>query len=198
METEWQNVKDPDSRAAGQRLLGRTDVPLSKEGMVRSEKLAAALQKEPLVAIHSSPLQRARVLADMVSGASGVPVVYTDALREIDFGDCEGLVFEDVEKQFPNTHHAYLSGALDIAFPNGESFPAFRARVGRWLEELVATGQDGTHLVVTHGGVTRAALCYLLGWPPETFWHIKQDYGCMNVVGVYGSVRVIERINQHV
>ena len=194
-ETEWEDVKDPESNKAGQRLLGSTDVSLSAKGRMHAEHLSQLLQGEGISYIESSPLERARVTAQAISSKINILPVFREELREINFGDCEGLTFEEVRVKFPNVHRDYLMQGSEVSFPGGESFSGFRTRVHAWLGKLCTSHDDQTVLVVTHGGVIRVALCALLGWPPETFWNLRQDYGSINVIGLYGDRRVIERIN---
>ena len=194
-ETEWGNVKDPESSTKGQRLLGWTDVALSSIGVERASNLSLRFREEGITRIETSPLKRAVLTAQMIAADISVPLVFQEDLREINFGSCEGLTFEELESKFPAVHKAYLAQGSDVVFPEGESFEGFRSRVKRWLNSLLASHDGETVLVISHGGVIRVALCLLLDWSPETFWSLRQDYGGITSIGVYGDRRIIERIN---
>ncbi len=71
-------------------VLGRADPDLTEEGHRQAELLAAALATEPVKAIVTSPLVRARQTADAIATACGVPVRVDDRLMEIDWGAWEG------------------------------------------------------------------------------------------------------------
>jgi broad specificity phosphatase PhoE len=198
-ETEWQNVKDPESQRVGQRLLGSTDVSLSSIGHKRANCMGVMLKLEGITKVEASPLKRATTTAHIISSSiSSIPVRTHEALREINFGLCEGLTFEELGEKFPETHRMYLAQGKDVSFPGGESFGSFQIRVETWLRNLLETNDNETILVVTHGGPTRVMICSLLGWPIETFWRIRQDYGGITVIGIYGERRIIERINNKV
>lgn len=66
-------------------------------------------------------------------------------------------------------------------FPDGESSADFIKRACRGLDELTGfhrlkelshrhSGKDAVSIMVCHGGVIAAAMCYLAGKPQETFW----------------------------
>jgi len=193
-ETDWEQVKNPESQSSG-RLLGSTDVGLSTRGELRARAVGTALKRENITRIVASPLKRAITTAQVIASELNLSVTTHEALREIDFGACEGLVFEELATAFPETHREYLAQGSEISFPSGESFSAFRSRVEAGLKSLLAVHDGHTILVVTHGGVIRVALCALFKWSPEMFWNIKVDYGSLTSVGVYGKKVLMERIN---
>ena len=71
-------------------VLGRADPELTEEGRRQAERLAEALAGEPVSAILTSPLLRARQTAEAVGAACGLPVTVDDRLVEIDWGTWEG------------------------------------------------------------------------------------------------------------
>ena len=78
-------------------FLGRTDPDLGEHGRSQAVSVAAAVAQRLTAspqAIISSPLRRARSSAVAVSEACGAPVTYDDRLREIDFGQWDGMTLE--------------------------------------------------------------------------------------------------------
>lgn len=198
--TVWTDTSHPLQRTVHphNRLLGSSDVPLSTQGIQQATQLGARLAQEGITHLITSPLQRAYTTAKRIAPHIGpVPMTIEPRLQEIDFGAAEGLTLPEVARRYPDVYHAYCAQGNEVEFPRGEAFSAFQERVHHWLEEFLATYQDTdeTVLIVTHGGVTRVALCILLAWPIETFWRIRQDYACINSIGVYGTQRIIEQIN---
>ena len=74
------------------RLQGHLDIPLNDVGRAQARRLAAALadEREPIDIIYSSDLARALQTAQAVADASRAPMIATSALREGDFGACQG------------------------------------------------------------------------------------------------------------
>jgi broad specificity phosphatase PhoE len=52
-------------------------------------------------AIYTSPMLRARQTADPLSRLTGVPTTLEDGLKEIGYGEWEGLRQEDVKQRWP-------------------------------------------------------------------------------------------------
>ena len=84
-----------------QRYWGRTDVALSDRGLHQAECVAARLAGEPLAAVYASDLIRAARSAEIIAAPHGLPVTACPELREIDFGEIEGLTFVEAEAKFP-------------------------------------------------------------------------------------------------
>ena len=131
----------------GGRFLGWVDEPLSAAG--RAEVLAVR-QRVTMIApdhVWSSDLSRAVESARLV--IDGEPWV-DRRLREIDFGDIEGLTWD----QLTGEHRDALGAFEAFSAPGGETLEDLRARVRSFTDGL----GPGTHLLVTHGGVIRLLL----------------------------------------
>ena len=135
-ETDWN----------AQRLSqGRTDIPLNANGLRQAERAARTLATTPIATIMASPLSRARVTAETVAARLGLPVELDDDLREVNFGEQEGLPMGDW----------YDDWIADTYTPPGaEAFAELRARAVRAINR--ATARPGPVLVVAHGALWRA------------------------------------------
>src|SRR6266508_5318337 len=79
------------------RYQGQCDATLSALGLRQAEALAGRLQREPLDAIFTSPLQRAAKTAEAIARYHpSVPFEPISALLEIGHGDGEGLLADEV------------------------------------------------------------------------------------------------------
>lgn len=142
------------------RLQGQEDIALSAEGRRQAAALAplvARLRPEQVVC---SDLQRAQETARLL--AYPAPEL-EPRLREADLGAWTGLRSADLRARAGEQYRAWRAGRY--APPNAESWAALRARVDAVLTEL--QGRAGATLVVTHGGVIRAACALLIGLQPE-------------------------------
>jgi probable phosphoglycerate mutase len=128
------------------RLLGWTDLALNREGERQARFLGAGVDISRYTDVWSSDLRRA---TDTARLAGWVPTP-DDRLREIDFGEIEGLTWDELGTEI-RTDLAAFDG---FVAPGGESVAAMVARVSDFLDGLV----PGSHMAVTHGGVIRAAL----------------------------------------
>jgi alpha-ribazole phosphatase len=132
--------------------------------------VAARLHLPPATTILSSPLRRARRLAEAVG-----PGVRIDArLSEIDFGDWEGRRWDDIERAAIDD---WAADVLNFTPPGGESVADLRHRVVDFAGELAATCCVPRVALVTHAGVIRALLGHWRGLPVAEWTQLKCDFG---------------------
>ena len=130
-ETDWN---------AERRWQGHADVPLNARGLEQARGLAEQLAAEPVDAIYSSDLSRARDTATVVGERLGVDVLVDVDLREIDVGPIEGL-------------SAVEAGSF-VGW-QGEPIEAHAERVLRAVQRIADRHPGQRVLVVTHGGSLR-------------------------------------------
>jgi broad specificity phosphatase PhoE len=112
----------------------------------------------------ASPLQRARQTAEIMRAALGlVPNDYRvdSRLREIGFGEWEGLTFREVRARAPQALAARERDKWSFTPPGGESYAQVALRMREWYDAL-----DGNTVVVAHGGTARALIGVLGITPP--------------------------------
>jgi broad specificity phosphatase PhoE len=156
-------------------VLGRADPDLTEEGHRQAELLAAALATEPVKAIVTSPLVRARQTADAIATACGVPVRVDDRLMEIDWGAWEGrpagsLAVADVDRW----------RADDGTAPEGESLESLSRRVEMFCEERM---EDGLVVAVSHVSPIKAATAWALGVDGAVAWRMFLGLASITRVG---------------
>ena len=83
--------------------------------------------------MYSSDLRRARSTAQAIAATRNIPLTLRPALREIDFGQWEGLSWEQVEQMDPEYAQKWVDAFPNLPAPAGESFQAFEGRI---LEEV--------------------------------------------------------------
>lgn len=142
--------------------LCNVNVPLALEGRRQAELLAKRLASVPIEAVWSSDLIRAVETAEIAGGIWKVPHVIRPGIREISFGDMEGLSDEEIAEKFDEFLAEKKKMERDIPYPGGECAEDVVRRALPVLMEIA--GKDYEHVaVVTHGGVIRSLLCRLLG-----------------------------------
>ena len=144
------------------RFQGRSDIPLSPDGLAQARALADALADEAIDAAFSSDLQRAVTTAETILRGRSLPLARDARLREFDFGAWEGMTWAEITAAFPNAGERGLTSARDYQPQGGERFADVRWRVRSWWKErLPFAGQR--MLVVAHAGTLHALLAELLG-----------------------------------
>jgi len=185
---------EPETDAQG-RCYGRLDWGLSDRGQFQAQMAAQALSGKPLAAVYSSPRRRARQSAEFLGTAKGMAVQILEGLCEIDFGDFEGLTYEEIERQYPEQYQRWMTRPTEIHFPGGESFAQMQTRVIATTTKLCQRHQGQSIAIVSHGGVNRIILAEALGMPPTHIFRIAQRYAGLNLVSYYEGVPTVELVN---
>ncbi|WP_031160657.1 histidine phosphatase family protein [Streptosporangium roseum] len=141
------------------RYAGVSDIPLDEVGREQARLLADWARGAGLTGVVSSPLLRARDTAADAARAAGLALRTDPRLRELDFGDAEGLRRAEVN---PEAMRRFQADPVADFLPGGEDPVDAAERVTECLRELDAAGRI---LVVAHNTILRLALCGLLGIP---------------------------------
>jgi broad specificity phosphatase PhoE len=170
-------IRHAETEMAG-RFCGHSDPELNAEGRMQLTSLGHMLSAEAIDIVYSSDLRRASATAQAIAAVREIPQVVRPALREIDFGQWEGLSWEQIEQMDPKYAWNWMARYPHLPAPSGESFQAFEARV---LEEVkvLLDGNRGPIAVVTHGGVLRVVLRHLCGQSDEEAWQQTRAYCCI-------------------
>jgi len=185
---------EPETDAKG-RCYGRLDWELSELGRFQAQMAAEALSGEPLAAVYSSPRRRAWQSAEFLATAKGLEVQILEGLCEIDFGDFEGLTYEEIERQYPEQYQHWMTCPTEIHFPGGESFAQMQTRVIAAITKLCQRHQGESIAIVSHGGVNRIILAEALGMRPTHIFRIAQRYAGLNLVTYYEGSPNVELVN---
>jgi broad specificity phosphatase PhoE len=134
-------------------VMGRSDSPLTEQGIRTSKELALILMPEEITAIYSSPLGRAVRSAGLYAEALGLTVNVRDGMAELSCGQWEGSPRSSI------TSHAWkLRETWRQRPPGGESYQDAEERVAAVIREIRAESDPLTSLVVGHAGVNRVFL----------------------------------------
>jgi broad specificity phosphatase PhoE len=142
-------------------IQGRSDLPLTENGVEQTQNLAQAWKSEGIWfhQIVSSPLKRARQTAEAIAAVLEIPVEFNQVWMERAFGELEGKTLEEVQGQDPS-----------IDFYDPYRLPAIGAetaldlfiRASQGLQDVLRR-PEGSYLVVSHGAILNMALYSALG-----------------------------------
>ncbi len=150
------------------RYIGTTDVPLWPEAVFQVRALSPLVMNYRPQLCYVSPMIRARQTADLLIKDNHPEICIDNDLREIDFGSWDGDSFDQIIKKDPELVSQWAAGGKEFCFPGGESIEGFYKRVSERADRYTSLQLD-TLLLVTHGGVIRAMICYLLGLSFEKY-----------------------------
>jgi probable phosphoglycerate mutase len=178
------------------RHTGRTDVPLTLQGVADAEALAPMVRRriagDRLAAVFASPAQRAQRTAEL----AGLTVTKTDPdLWEWDYGGYEGVTTAEIQRDWPGWS-LWRDGVIpgDAAHP-GETIEEVGARVDRVLKRAEPLLADGDVALVAHGHVLRVLTARWLGLPPVGGRMFRLDTGTVSTLGTEHDDPVIASWN---
>jgi broad specificity phosphatase PhoE len=132
-------------------------VPLSEEGRSQARRLAGRLQGERFDVIYASDLVRAFETASIVAEPHHLDVRKDPRLREFDFGQWEGLTWDEIVATRPHLREHALTAASLYAPDGGETFAMVCERLRPFFNELRASAV-GHAAIVMHAGPLHAAM----------------------------------------
>ncbi len=148
----------------GQSDLGVTDTFESEVLKIHSQIPINKIKK-----IYCSPLQRCKILAKTF----GIPTVFDDKLKELDFGDWELIAWDDIPSDDLNP---WMEDFVNVQVPNGESYIMLQKRMVAFYNSLDHSSSDSI-VVIAHAGPIRALLSYVRQIELKDSFNIKINYG---------------------
>jgi probable phosphoglycerate mutase len=175
-ETEW---------SASGRHTGRTDIPLTDEGIRQARALGRYLAHRSFALVLTSPLSRA---ADTCGLAGYGDVAQpSEDLLEWDYGQAEGRTTAEMRAQHPGWS-VWTGGP-----PGGETVD----EVGRRTDRVIARALEasGAAALFAHAHVLRILAARWLGLPPDDGRLFALGPASLSVLGWEREGRVISRWN---
>ena len=177
------------------RYQGQTDIALSPLGIEQAEKLAAYFPVDKVEAVYSSDLVRAMTTARCVADRFGLTVEPRAELRELNFGDWEGLTYDEIVAKWPDALNNFFQHPDVLEIPHGESFPKLRERALDAVEDIVARHPNQTVAVFAHGAILRTILTAALHMDLKYVWTIRQFNTAVNIVTYTEHGTTVELLN---
>jgi len=179
---------------------GRQDVPLCDDWKSKAKELIAGLAAfKPTTIFHSGRV-RTRWLADEVASFASVrdgsitPVIEDQRLLERDYGDWEGMTWDEVFKRNSENFHDLIHKPDTYRPPRGETTSEMQGRVQDWFKEQSQAEHSGdsnlNHLEIvmafSHSGPAAALAGRLLGLPADQWSEWMLGYGNAIVIDFDG------------
>lgn len=152
---------------------GQTDVPLKETFEAEAEVVKQKLKDVNYDAVFSSPLSRAKKLAEYC-GYTDIQLY--DRLKELHFGDWEMHEWDKIDMT------AWEKDWVNNPAPNGESFQHMYERVSSFIEELKEFDYQSV-IIFAHGGVIN---CF------RTYFKETDLQGAFDKLVPYGEVLEFE------
>jgi broad specificity phosphatase PhoE/ribonuclease HI len=172
--------ENPDLSELGNKDAGEVALELTRVGTSGTFSYLA----KPVAVIHS-PVKRAAQTASKIAHKLGAEQVELDDLREIGFGNWDGLTNEELFVGYENQYQAWR-GSYDVAPPNGESLKDFDVRVNRSLDFILDKFAGKTVVVVAHVMPIRGLLRIANDASVAGYWRVDLGPASISIARFWG------------
>lgn len=177
------------------RNQGHADIELDETGFAQAVCLRGSLETERFDEIFASPLLRALKTAEAIAGVSEVTI--DKRLAERDYGRWEGKTRDDILATDADAFARYRSDPVTQTSGGGETGLDVFMRGVAFLSELFAKHEEGSVLIVTHGGSGSALIAALIHGSPATADCFRLSNCSITEILVEGQRRRLVRFDDH-
>jgi broad specificity phosphatase PhoE len=152
---------------------GFTDGELTENGIVQANLAALRLRHTHIDTVYTSDLQRTINTAKPVCKLLGISHETVYDLREINGGEWEGLMWDQLPSLYPVEYENWDVRPHLFEAPKGEKMKDFSDRCVKAIENIIKKHEGETVLVVTHGTAIRVLMRYFYGLPWDRLCCVK-------------------------
>ncbi len=187
-ETEWNKAR---------RFQGWTDIELSDEGKSQAALLGERFKKIDVDEIYSSPLKRAVETAKAIADNKNIEIKMNENFKEINFGEWEGLTATEISQKFGSGFDEFIKYPEMGSFPGEMSFDNVTERIKRGLKEVIDGKDDKNIVIVSHGGIVRLIIKYLMGFEGEWYNKTWIDNTSVSIVEIRKNGNLMRVLNDY-
>lgn len=163
------------------RSQGSLDSDLTELGMKQALQLGLRLKDVAFDVVYTSTAGRTIATAEHILQGKKTPQVRDHRFGEMDFGDWQGRLWDEVRTFEPERFKAFWDTPDLFHATTGESYPQFMLRVKQAFDDLMDRHKGQQILLVVHGGVLKALFSIVEEIPLREFWTQKPYMSATNL-----------------
>lgn len=177
------------------RLSGHIDSSISEEGKIQIENLTNYLKNIDIDKIFTTTSSRTKDTVNKIADIKNIQIIEKDTLKEINFGDFEGITFNEIKKNNPEEFEKMINDGYNYKYPNGESLVETYIRVAKEIDKIILENKDKNILICSHGGTIRNIITHLISNSYELHWNFRIDNASVSILEIENGFTVINTMN---
>ena len=153
--------------------LRHDDQPISTFGRKQAYKIKKHFHKHSIRSIYVSEYIRTEQTVRPLAIKLNIVPIVDNRLNEIDIGIIDRLSDNEIREKYPEVWSASQAWNSDFRWPEGETGVEAQERIVSFIKEQI--NQEGNILIVTHDGIIRILICYVLGLPVYSRFSLQVD-----------------------
>lgn len=173
----------------------RPGVPLTLTGLEQSEKIAKFLKPFNISTIYSSPIERAKKTAEIVSEHNSLEIKTDERLIELDMGKFTGMPYDEIFEKHGNVFLKFYEGDLEIAHNGVETFIELKKRILDMVDFVIREHNDENVLLVTHMDPIKALISTIMGLKANSLFELIIENASLTIFKEEQGKLTISAIN---
>lgn len=175
-ETTWNKLK---------RFQGSADIELSEAGRALARESGLNLLDTHFDRVFSSPLSRAKETARLFLGGRDIEIEVDDRLKELNFGNCEGQLYDDLVNNDKLTFKYFFSHPeLYVPDEQGETIEHMMERAKDFMQNVIEPLESSCErvMIVAHGALNKGLMCHIKNLEKKDLWSGGLQKNCNVIV----------------
>ncbi|MDV3426750.1 MAG: histidine phosphatase family protein [Bacillota bacterium] len=151
------------------KFLGSTDIELSNEGILQAKLVKERLNGN-FDCLYTSPLKRAFETSKIILENTSMAPNIADDLREINFGEWEGLTLSQVKSRYDEELYNYMNDEVNANLVGGDlSLRNAALRAKNEITGIAKQNMGKRIIIVAHEGILKSGLIGIFNWKMTMF-----------------------------
>ena len=177
-------------------LAGRTPgISLTEKGITQAESAGKFMKSLNISKIYSSPVERAKSTADIISKHCNAEVVVDERLTELDMGKFTMMPYEEIFAMHGNVFLKFYDGNPAIKENGVETFDEVKKRISEMVDVVIEKHHNENIVLVTHMDPIKAILSIVLNLRPENLFELIIANASLTIVKHYDGKFSLTAIN---
>ena len=175
------------------RVQGQSESQLTELGIQQARQVGEKIRDLKFDKIFCSSSLRTKQTAEHAFAHLDQAITYLDSLREIFLGPWEGKLYNDIEKEQPDSYRHFWEEPHLFAVEGAETFFQMQKRGMDAISEIGKQSPQQRVAVISHGAIIKSILAHIEELPMHKLWTPPLMHNCAhNIVQMQadGSFRI--------